>query len=86
VPELPDVTVHADARRPRIAGQAVHGRFGQPCPVCGAAARRNVYAERKTNDCPRAPDRRPPPRRPSLSRLLREDWPRTLEELEGDRG
>jgi formamidopyrimidine-DNA glycosylase len=61
---------------------AVHGRYGQPCPVCGAKVQRIRYASNENNYC--APcqtggrllaDR-------ALSRLLREDWPRTLEELE----
>jgi formamidopyrimidine-DNA glycosylase len=63
-------------------GMAVHGRFGQPCPVCGTAVQRIRYAENETNYCPTCQtggrllaDR-------ALSRLLREDWPRTLEELE----
>jgi formamidopyrimidine-DNA glycosylase len=63
-------------------GMAVHGRFGQPCPVCGTAVQRLVYAENEANYCPVCQtggrllaDR-------SLSRLLREDWPRSLEELE----
>ena len=61
---------------------AVHGKHGQPCPACGAPIQRIVYADHETNYCPRCQtggrilaDR-------SLSRLLREDWPRTLEELE----
>jgi formamidopyrimidine-DNA glycosylase len=64
-------------------GMAVHGRFGRPCPKCGAAVQRIVYAENETNYCPGCQtggrilsDR-------SLSRLLRDDWPRTVEELEG---
>jgi formamidopyrimidine-DNA glycosylase len=63
-------------------GMAVHGRYGQPCPVCESPVRRIVYADNETNYCPRCQtggrllaDR-------SLSRLLRDDWPRTLEELE----
>lgn len=62
------------------AGMAVHGRFGQPCPVCGAPVQRIVYAENEANYCARCQtggrllaDR-------ALSRLLREDWPRRLEE------
>jgi len=64
------------------AGMAVHGRYGQPCPRCGAKVQRIRYASNETNYC--APcqtggkllaDR-------ALSRLLREDWPRTLDELE----
>jgi formamidopyrimidine-DNA glycosylase len=63
-------------------GMAVHGRYGQPCPVCGTPVQRIVYAENETNYCPTCQtggrllaDR-------ALSRLLRGDWPRTLEELE----
>src|SRR5262245_23857499 len=65
---------------------AVHGRFGQPCPVCGAPVQRIVHAENETNYCARCQtggrllaDR-------ALSRLLKEDWPRTLEEMEERRG
>jgi formamidopyrimidine-DNA glycosylase len=61
---------------------AVHGRYGKPCPDCGTPVQRIVYAENETNYCPQCQtggrllaDR-------ALSRLLREDWPRTLEELE----
>ena len=63
-------------------GMAVHGRYGQPCPRCGAKVQRIRYASNETNYC--APcqtggkllaDR-------ALSRLLREDWPRSLEEME----
>ena len=64
-------------------GMAVHGRYRQPCPVCGAPVQRIVYAENETNYCARCQtggrllaDR-------ALSRLLKADWPRTLEELEG---
>jgi formamidopyrimidine-DNA glycosylase len=60
----------------------VHGRFGKPCGVCGAPVQRIRYADNETNYCPRCQtggrllaDR-------SLSRLLKKDWPRTLEELE----
>jgi formamidopyrimidine-DNA glycosylase len=63
-------------------GMAVHGRFRLPCPACGSAVQRIVYAETETNYCPVCQtggrllaDR-------SLSRLLRDDWPQTLEELE----
>ena len=62
-------------------GMAVHGRFGEPCPVCGAPVQRIRYAENETNYCPRCQtggrilaDR-------SLSRLLKDDWPRHLDEL-----
>ena len=61
---------------------AVHGRFGQPCPVCGAPVQRIRYAENETNYCPTCQtDGRVLADR-SLSRLLRDDWPRTVAELE----
>jgi formamidopyrimidine-DNA glycosylase len=63
-------------------GMAVHGRYGRPCPDCGSPVQRVVYAANEANYCATCQtggrllaDR-------SLSRLLREDWPRTLEELE----
>jgi formamidopyrimidine-DNA glycosylase len=67
------------AFRPEMA---VHGRFGQPCPVCGTTVQRIRYAENEVNYCPRCQtggrllaDR-------SLSRLLKSDWPRTIDEAE----
>jgi formamidopyrimidine-DNA glycosylase len=66
------------AFRPEMA---VHGRFRKPCPVCGAPVQRIRYAENETNYCPGCQtggrilaDR-------SLSRLLKDDWPRTIDEL-----
>jgi formamidopyrimidine-DNA glycosylase len=63
-------------------GMAVHGRFGEPCPDCGGAIQRIAYAANEANYCPKCQtggrllaDR-------SLSRLLKEDWPKTLEEYE----
>ncbi len=63
-------------------GMAVHGRYGAPCPVCATPVQRIRYVENETNYCPTCQtggrllaDR-------ALSRLLRQDWPRTLEELE----
>jgi formamidopyrimidine-DNA glycosylase len=67
-------------------GMAVHGRFGQPCPVCGAAVQRIVYAENETNYCPRCQTDGKVLADRSLSRLLKDDWPRTLEEMEERRG
>jgi formamidopyrimidine-DNA glycosylase len=64
------------------AGMAVHGRFGQPCPDCGAPVQRIVYAENETNYCPRCQTGGQVLADRSLSRLLKDDWPRTLEELE----
>jgi len=67
-------------------GMAVHGRYRQPCPDCGTPVQRIVYAANEANYCPNCQtggrllaDR-------SLSRLLRGDWPRTLEELERKKG
>jgi formamidopyrimidine-DNA glycosylase len=63
-------------------GMAVHGRFGKPCPVCGAPVQRIRYADNETNYCARCQtDGRLLADR-AMSRLLKEDWPRTLEELE----
>lgn len=63
-------------------GMAVHGRFGQPCPACGTPVQRLKYAANEANYCPSCQtggrllaDR-------ALSRLLKDDWPRTLDELE----
>jgi formamidopyrimidine-DNA glycosylase len=66
-------------------GFAVHGRFREPCPVCGTQIQRIRYASNETNYCPRCQtggrilaDR-------SLSRLLKDDWPRSIEELESQK-
>jgi len=63
-------------------GMAVHGRYRQPCPVCGAPVQRIRYADNETNYCARCQtggrllaDR-------AMSRLLREDWPRSIDEVE----
>jgi len=63
-------------------GMAVHGRHGQPCPACGAPVQRIVYAANEANYCATCQtDGRLLADR-ALSRLLREDWPKTLDELE----
>jgi formamidopyrimidine-DNA glycosylase len=74
-PALPE---HVTAFRPEMA---VHGKYGQPCPVCGNPVQRIVYAENETNYCARCQtggrllaDR-------SLSRLLHASWPRSIDEL-----
>ena len=61
---------------------ATHGKFGKPCPVCGTKVQRIVHAENETNYCARCQtggrllaDR-------AMSRLLREDWPRSIDEME----
>ncbi|MGE0353999.1 MAG: Fpg/Nei family DNA glycosylase [Gemmatimonadales bacterium] len=63
-------------------GMAVHGRFGLPCPTCGAPVQRIRYAENETNYCARCQNEGRLLADRALSRLLREDWPGTLEELE----
>jgi len=61
---------------------AVHGRFGKPCPRCGEAVQRIRYADNETNYCARCQTGGTLLADRSLSRLLKADWPRTLEELE----
>jgi formamidopyrimidine-DNA glycosylase len=63
-------------------GMAVHGRFRQPCPVCGTPVQRIRYADNETNYCARCQTGGKVLADRSLSRLLGSDWPRTLEELE----
>ena len=71
------------AFRPEMA---VHGRFGQPCPDCGSKIQRIVYAENECNYCATCQTQGRLLADRALSRLLREDWPRTLEEMEGRLG
>jgi formamidopyrimidine-DNA glycosylase len=63
-------------------GMAVHGRYGKPCPRCGAKVQRIRYASNETNYCARCQTGGKLLADRALSRLLREDWPRSLEELE----
>jgi formamidopyrimidine-DNA glycosylase len=63
-------------------GMAVHGRYGKPCPVCHSAVQRIRYAENETNYCPRCQTEGRILSDRSLARLLKSDWPRTIEELE----
>jgi len=63
-------------------GMAVHGRYGQPCPVCGAPIQRIVYARNEANYCSRCQTAGRLLSDRALSRLLKDDWPRTLDELE----
>jgi formamidopyrimidine-DNA glycosylase len=67
------------AFRPEMA---VHGRFRQPCPDCGTPVQRIVRAENESNYCPRCQTGGRLLRDRALSRLLKDDWPETLEELE----
>lgn len=61
---------------------AVHGRYGEPCPVCTTKVQRIRYAENETNYCPRCQTGGKLLADRALSRLLKADWPRTVEELE----
>jgi formamidopyrimidine-DNA glycosylase len=61
---------------------AVHGRFGKPCPDCGTPVQRIVYAANEANYCPACQTGGKLLADRSLSRLLKQDWPKTLEELE----
>jgi len=63
-------------------GFAVHGRYGAPCPACGTPVQRIVYAENEANYCPTCQTGGKLLADRVLSRLMREDWPKTLEELE----
>ena len=63
-------------------GMAVHGRYRQPCPDCGTAVQRIRYATNETNYCPRCQTGGKLLADRSLSRLLKQDWPRSIDELE----
>jgi formamidopyrimidine-DNA glycosylase len=67
------------AFRPQMA---VHGKFGQPCPMCGTKVQRIRYADNETNYCPGCQTQGKLLADRSLSLLLKKDWPKTLEELE----
>lgn len=64
---------------------AVHGKFGQPCPVCETAIQRIRYADNETNYCPRCQTEGKLLADRALSRLLKGDWPRSIEEWEEER-
>ncbi|NUN12589.1 MAG: formamidopyrimidine-DNA glycosylase [Myxococcales bacterium] len=70
---------HITAFRPEMS---VHGKFGQPCPHCGTSVQRIVYADNESNYCPRCQTDGKLLADRSLSRLLKADWPKTIEELE----
>jgi formamidopyrimidine-DNA glycosylase len=65
---------------------AAHGKYGQPCPVCGSPIQRIKYADSETNYCATCQTGGKLLADRGMSRLLGEDWPRTLEELEDLRG
>jgi formamidopyrimidine-DNA glycosylase len=62
-------------------GMAVHGRYNKPCPVCGTPVQRIVYAENETNYCARCQTEGRLLADRALSRLLRGDWPKSIDEL-----
>ena len=64
------------------AEMAVHGRYGMPCPVCGTKVQRIRYADNETNYCPRCQTDGKLLADRSLSRLLKRDWPKSIDELE----
>jgi formamidopyrimidine-DNA glycosylase len=61
---------------------AVHGRYGLPCPACGTPVARIAYAENEANYCPGCQTEGRLLADRALSRLLKDDWPRTLDEWE----
>ena len=68
------------AFRPEMA---VHGKYGEPCPRCGSKVQRIVYASNETNYCATCQTGGKLLADRSLSRILKDDWPKTIEELEG---
>jgi len=77
--ESPGFPGKVTAFRPEMA---VHGKHGQPCPVCGAPVQRIVYAENETNYCARCQTGGKVLADRALSRLLKKSWPRSIDELE----
>jgi len=71
------------AFRPEMA---VHGKYREPCPVCGAPVQRIAYADNEANYCARCQTEGKLLADRALSRLLHDDWPKTLDELEERRG
>jgi formamidopyrimidine-DNA glycosylase len=78
-----DFPENVTAFRPEMA---VHGKFGKPCPVCGATVQRIRYADNETNYCPTCQTGGKLLADRGLSLLLKKDWPKTPEELEELRG
>src|SRR5205823_6114144 len=76
-PGVGDIT----AFRPEFA---VHGKYGKPCPVCGSPVQRIVHAENETNYCATCQTAGKVLADRSLSRLLKKDWPRTIEDWEAE--
>ena len=65
-----------------VEGMAAHGRYGQPCPRCGTPIQRLVYAQNEANYCPTCQTGGKLLADRALSRLLREDWPKSLDDLD----
>ncbi len=63
-------------------GMAVHGRFGKPCPRCGTPVQRIVHGEHEVNYCPTCQTEGRLLADRALSKLLKDDWPKSLDELE----
>jgi formamidopyrimidine-DNA glycosylase len=63
---------------------AVHGKYGQPCPVCGKPVQRISYAENEINYCAQCQNEGRMLADRSLSRLLKDDWPKTIDEMLGE--
>ena len=87
MPELPDITVYLDALFPaKVTAfrkeMAVHGKFGEPCPVCSTAVQRIVYAENETNYCARCQAAGKLLADRALSKLLKSDWPKSIDEVD----
>jgi formamidopyrimidine-DNA glycosylase len=74
-----DFPENVTAFRPEMA---VHGKFGKPCPVCGTKVQRIRYADNETNYCPKCQTEGRILADRSLSRLLRDDWPKHIDDLE----
>jgi formamidopyrimidine-DNA glycosylase len=74
-----DFPAKVTAFRPEMA---VHGRYGQPCPVCGSPVQRIVYAENECNYCPGCQTEGRLLADRAMSRLLRQDWPRSIDDWE----
>ncbi len=74
----PDFPANVTAFR---EGMAVHGRYGKPCPVCTTPVQRIRYASNETNYCPRCQTEGRLLADRALSRLLKQDWPRSIDEL-----
>jgi formamidopyrimidine-DNA glycosylase len=77
--EAGDFPENVTAFRPEMA---VHGKYGKPCPRCGTPVQRIRYADNEMNYCPKCQTEGKLLADRSLSRLMRGDWPKTLEELE----